>query len=255
MWESPEALEVSEEARRTLEGWVSARTSPQRIVMRARIVLLAAQGMANRRIAQGVRTSRPTVLLWRSRFAMGGVGALLEDAPGRGRPAVISAAKVRRIVAATTQARPRAATHWSTRTMAKAQGVSPATVQRIWEAHGLQPHRVKTFKRSRDHRFVEKLTDVVGVYRGGEAARDALELGGGWRGSNFTPPLAPPNGAVAISNRLPRSRRVAPTLGLAADGASAVVTGAARTMPDRACARKEPTRRAPVSRPRARAAS
>ena len=99
MWESPEALEVSEEARRTLEGWVSARTSPQRIAMRARIVLLAAQGMANRRIAQEVRTSRPTVLLWRNRFAAGGVGALLQDAPGRGRPASISAAKVRRIVA------------------------------------------------------------------------------------------------------------------------------------------------------------
>ena len=164
MWESPEALDVGDEARRTLEGWVSARTSPQRIVMRARIVLLAAQGMANRRIAQEVRTSRPTVLLWRNRFVAGGVGALLEDAPGRGRPASISAAKVRRIVEATTQARPRGATHWSTRTMAKAQGVSPATVQRLWDAHGLQPHRVKTFKLSRDKRFVEKLTDVVGVY-------------------------------------------------------------------------------------------
>jgi transposase len=164
MWESAEAVEVSEEARRTLEGWISARTSPQRIVMRARIVLLAARGMANRRIAQEVRTSRPTVLLWRNRFAAGGVGALLEDAPGRGRPVAISPAKVRRIVAATTRTRPRGATHWSTRTMAQAQGVSPATVQRIWEAHGLQPHRVKTFKLSRDKRFVEKLTDVVGVY-------------------------------------------------------------------------------------------
>ena len=164
MWESPEALEVGEEARRRLESWVSARTSPQRIVMRARIVLLAAHGMANRRIAQEVHTSRPTVLLWRTRFAAGGVAALLEDAPGRGRPASISRAKVERIVEATTQTRPRGATHWSTRTMAKAQAVSHATVQRIWDAHGLQPHRVKTFKLSRDKRFVEKLTDVVGVY-------------------------------------------------------------------------------------------
>jgi len=164
MWESPDALEVSDEARRTLEGWVGARTSPQRMVMRARIVLLAAQGMANRRIAHTVRTSRPTVLLWRNRFAAGGVAALLEDAPGRGRPAAISPAKVGRIVEATTQTRPRGATHWSTRSMAKAQGVSHATVQRIWEAHGLQPHRARTFKLSRDKRFVEKLTDVVGVY-------------------------------------------------------------------------------------------
>src|SRR2546425_7394023 len=164
MWESPDALEVSDEARRTLEGWVGARTSPQRMVMRARIVLLAAQGMANRRIAHTVRTSRPTVLLWRNRFAAGGVAGLLEDAPGRGRPAAISPAKVGRIVEATTQTRPRGATHWSTRSMAKTQGVSHATVRRIWEAHGLQPHRARTFKLSRDKRFVEKLTDVVGVY-------------------------------------------------------------------------------------------
>src|SRR5206468_7943487 len=100
----------------------------------------------------------------RNRFMIGGVAALLEDAPGRGRPPSISRAKVKRIVEATTQTKPRGATHWSTRTMAKAQGVSHATVQRIWEAHGLQPHRVKTFKLSRDKRFVEKLTDVVGVY-------------------------------------------------------------------------------------------
>jgi transposase len=164
MWESPAALEVSEEARRTLEGWVGARTSPQRIVMRARIVLLAAQGAANRCIAREVGTSRPTVVLWRNRFVAGGVAALVEDAPGRGRPPSISSAKVKRIVKATTQTRPRGATHWSTRTMAEAQGISPATVQRIWEAHGLQPHREKTFKLSRDKRFVEKLTDVVGVY-------------------------------------------------------------------------------------------
>src|SRR6267143_1459576 len=87
MWESPEALEVSEEARRTLEGWIRARTSPQRLVMRARIALLASQGMANRRIAQDLGTSRPTVVLWRNRFRTGGVAALLEEAPGRGRPA------------------------------------------------------------------------------------------------------------------------------------------------------------------------
>ncbi|HXQ21979.1 MAG TPA: IS630 family transposase [Candidatus Acidoferrales bacterium] len=164
MWESARALEVSDEARRTLEGWVSARTLPQRIVLRARIVLLAAQGLANRRIAQAVRASRPTVLLWRNRFAFGGVAALLEETPGRGRPATIAPAKVKRIVEATIQTRPRGATHWSTRTMAHAQGVSHAMVQRIWDAHGLQPHRVKTFKLSRDKRFVEKLTDVVGVY-------------------------------------------------------------------------------------------
>ncbi len=164
MWEPAGALKVSDEARRILEGWVSARTSPQRIVLRARIVLLAAQGAANRRIAQAVQASRPTVLLWRRRFALGGVAALLQEAAGRGRPATIARAKVARIVEATTQTRPRGATHWSTRSMAKAQGVSHATVQRIWDAHGLQPQRVKTCKLSRDQRFVAKLTEVVGVY-------------------------------------------------------------------------------------------
>lgn len=164
MWEPTQALEVSEEAKRTLQAWVKARTSPQRVVLRARIILLAADGLPNRRIARTVHASRPTVILWRQRFAAGGVEALLEDAEGRGRPPSISLAKVKRIVNATTQTRPRGATHWSTRTMAKVHRVSPATVQRIWDAHGLQPHRVERFKLSRDKRFVEKLTDVVGVY-------------------------------------------------------------------------------------------
>src|SRR3989441_1570098 len=164
MWNPTGPLEVSDEAKRTLQAWVNAPTAPQRVVMRARIVLLATEAMATAHIAREVATSRPTVLLWRNRFADGGVAALVEDAPGRGRPVSISRKKVQRIVKATTQTRPRAATHWSTRTMAQAQGVSAATVQRIWDAHGLQPHRVKTFKLSRDKRFVEKLTDVVGVY-------------------------------------------------------------------------------------------
>lgn len=121
---------------------MNARTSPQRIVMRARIVLLAGQGVAARRIAREVSTSRPMVLLWCNRFTTGGLPALTEDAPGRGRRPSISAAKIKRIVEATTQKFPRPAAHWGTRTMATVQGVSPATVQRIWEAHGLQPHRV-----------------------------------------------------------------------------------------------------------------
>src|SRR2546426_2467163 len=164
MWNPTGPLEVSDEAKRTLQAWVNAPTAPQRVVMRARIVLLATEGMATAHIAREVDTSRPTVLLWRHRFADGGVAALVEDAPGRGRPVSISRKKVQRIVKATTQTRPRGATHWSIRTMAQAQGVSAATVQRIWDAHGLQPHRIETFKLSRDKRFVEKLTDVVGVY-------------------------------------------------------------------------------------------
>jgi transposase len=102
--------------------------------------------------------------MWRERFAAAGPAALTEVRPGRGRKPTISAAKVKAIVAATTQTVPPGATHWSCRRMARAQGVSPATVQRIWDAHGLQPHRTRAFKLSSDPLFSEKLTDVVGLY-------------------------------------------------------------------------------------------
>jgi transposase len=101
--------------------------------------------------------------MWQDRFLEKGVAALNETRPGRGRKTTISREKVERIVDATLHEKPKGATHWSCRSMAKAQGISPATVQRIWDAHGLQPHRVRTFRLSRDPRFVEKLTDVVGL--------------------------------------------------------------------------------------------
>lgn len=164
MWSVPEPLAVSAAQRRTLETWISARNTPQKVVFRSRIVLLAAGGHPNRKIARELKTSRPTVILWRQRFQSGGPAALTEDEPGRGRKSRIPAGKVKQIVEATLHSHPVAATHWSVRTMAAAQGVSPATVQRIWDAHGLQPHRSETFKLSRDKRFVEKLTDVVGLY-------------------------------------------------------------------------------------------
>jgi len=157
-------LAVNEGQRRTLQAWVAARNTPQKMVLRSRIVLLAHEGVANRVIAQQLHTSRPTVIRWRERFARGGLEGLMQEAPGRGRPPRIPAAKVAKVVEATLHSKPAGATHWSTRTMAKAQGISHATVQRIWEAHGLQPHRTKTFKLSRDKRFVEKLQDVVGLY-------------------------------------------------------------------------------------------
>src|SRR6266581_142002 len=164
MWSVPEALPITAEQRRTLEAWISARNSPQKVVFRAKLVLLASEGIANRKIAQQMDASRPTVILWRQRFVAGGPEALVDDAPGRGRKPEISAGKIKQIVDATLQTKPKAATHWSVRTMAAAQGVSPASVQRIWDAHGLEPHRTRTFKLSRDKRFVEKLTDVVGLY-------------------------------------------------------------------------------------------
>ena len=155
---------MNEAQRRTLETWVRAGTTPQRIVMRTRICLLAATGMSNNSIAKHLDVSRPTVILWRKRFEADGPVGLANDAPHGPSAHRLDFDKVKAIVDATLQTTPPDATHWSTRTMAKAQGVSHATVARIWDAHGLQPHRIKTFKLSRDKNFVEKLTDVVGLY-------------------------------------------------------------------------------------------
>ncbi len=155
---------VGDEQRAVLERWLAAHKTPQSVVTRARIVLAAAAGESNSQIARELTVSRPTVIMWRERFSQGGPAALAETKPGRGRKPSIPIAKVNAIVAATTQTTPPGETHWSCRSMAKAQGVSPATVQRIWDAHGLKPHRVRTFKLSNDPRFTEKLTDVVGLY-------------------------------------------------------------------------------------------
>jgi len=164
MWTSAPPLAVSEEQRKVLETWVRAHSIPQSVVARARIVLLSGEGVPNNRIAKELAISRPTVILWRERFVAGGPQALTEIEAGRGRRPTYPADLVKRIVNATRNMKPDDATHWSCRSMAKVAGVSPATVQRIWDAHGLQPHRVETFKLSRDPKFVEKLTDVVGLY-------------------------------------------------------------------------------------------
>lgn len=147
-----------------LERIVRAHTTPQSVAKRARAILLASDGMSNSAIARQLQVSRPMVISWRRRFMEGGVPALAITRPGRGRKPAIPASKVKAIVDATLQTTPPGATHWSCRSMARAQGVSPATVQRIWDAHGLKPHQVKTFKLSNDRQFVEKLTDVVGLY-------------------------------------------------------------------------------------------
>ena len=163
MWEKANALEMTNDQRTTLESWRRAKTSPQRTVLRASICLLAADGMSNNAIAAQLSTSRPTVIQWRRRFEEHGPMGLAEDAPHGPSPQALPPDRVNAIVEATLQTIPRDATQWSVRSMAKAQGVGKSTVQRIWDAHGLQPHRVETFKLSKDKRFVEKLADVVGV--------------------------------------------------------------------------------------------
>ena len=164
MVKKAERIRLSARDREVLEAWVRAHKTAQSVVTRAWIILLAAEGESNSAIAEQLGVSRPTVILWRRRFKQGGPSALGVTKPGRGRKPSIPAQKIKAIVHATLQTTPPNATHWSCRSMAKAQGVSPATVQRIWDAHGLKPHRVKTFKLSKDPHFVEKLTDVVGLY-------------------------------------------------------------------------------------------
>jgi transposase len=164
MYKIADPLPITEDQRTTLEAWVRARTTPQRTVMRARVCLLAAQGWSNISVAKELGVSRPTVILWRQRFTAQGPAGICVDAPHGPSHQALPAEKVKEILEATLHTTPKDATHWSVRTMAKAQGVGKSTVQRIWDANGLQPHRVETFKLSTDKRFVEKLTDVVGIY-------------------------------------------------------------------------------------------
>jgi transposase len=160
------AIEVTikESDRQELERWVSAHRTPQQVAQRCRIILEAAKGQQDKDIAQSMEMNPKTVALWRQRFFKEGPDCLWEVAAGRGRKPQFSADKVEEIINATLQSRPAGATHWSCRTMAEQQGVSKATISRIWQSHGLKPHRTKAFKLSRDPKFLEKLTDVVGLY-------------------------------------------------------------------------------------------
>ncbi len=157
-------IQLSPMERSALRTWAQGRRVPFRLVQRARIVQLAADGVSNQGIARTLTISRPTVQLWRERFLALRLAGFEKDAPRPGRLPRIPERKVRAVVEATLHTTPPAATHWSTRSMAKAQGLSEATVRRIWKRHNLKPHLIKTFKLSRDKQFVEKLYDVVGLY-------------------------------------------------------------------------------------------
>lgn len=155
---------LSPEEETTINRWATGKSFPLRLIQRAQIIRLAAKGVFNHDIALQLGLSRPTVQLWRNRFLTLRLAGIEKDAPRPGRLPRISQQKTTSIVNATLQQRPREATHWSTRSMAKAYGVSNATVSRIWKEHNLKPHLVETFKLSRDKKFVEKLHDVVGLY-------------------------------------------------------------------------------------------
>jgi transposase len=155
---------LSEQQRTTLETIARGRSIPARLVERARIVLRAAEGLQDSQIAELLSIPRQKSARWRKRFLTLGIAGLEKDAPRPGRPASISAHVIRDVVTKTTQTRPANATHWSTRSMARAAGISEASVRRIWKLHGLKPHRLESFKLSNDPLFAEKLADVIGLY-------------------------------------------------------------------------------------------
>ena len=158
------AVLLSESERKTLERWSRGRSTPARLVLRARIVMSAAAGMRNKEIAEKLGTSRPTAGLWRRRFVEQRLAGIEKDAPRGGRKPRLRNRLARKIVERTTQSVPANATHWSVRTLAADMGVSPSMIHRVWRANQLKPHLTKTFKLSNDPHFVEKVQDVVGLY-------------------------------------------------------------------------------------------
>ena len=158
------ALSLSDVDKEQLAVWLRAPSTPQQVALRCRLALSAAQGLQDLEIAAEHSVHRHTVALWRKRVRQEGVGSVWEIAPGRGRKPRYCSARQKAIIDATLQTKPKGATHWSCRLMAKAQGISKNTVQRLWQSHNLKPHLSRTFKLSRDPLFLEKLTDVVGLY-------------------------------------------------------------------------------------------
>ena len=154
---------LSGEERETLERWARRPKSAQALALRCRIVLAAAEGETNKEIAAGLGCSSSTVGKWRSRFAERRLDGL-HDEPRPGKPRAISDHDVERVIVKTLEETPLDATHWSTRSMAKATGMSQSAISRIWRAFGLKPHLSESFKLSPDPQFIDKVRDVVGLY-------------------------------------------------------------------------------------------
>jgi transposase len=158
------ALNVTAEERQVLEGWARRRKTAQALALRSRIVLACADGIPNTKVAADLRVSRATVTKWRSRFAAARLEGL-SDEPRPGAPRTITDEQVELVIARTLEEQgPGEDTHWSTRSMASATGMSQTAVSRIWRAFGLKPHLVQTWKLSADPQFIEKVRDIVGLY-------------------------------------------------------------------------------------------
>lgn len=151
------------EERETLERWARRATTAQRLALRARVILACAEGISNTEVANRLHMRLATVGKWRERFRVHRLDGL-SDEPRPGAPRRISDEQIERVIVRTLETTPKDATHWSTRGMAKATGLSQPTISRIWRAFGLQPHRSETFKLSRDPMFIEKVRDIVGLY-------------------------------------------------------------------------------------------
>jgi transposase len=156
-------LVIPEEDRQALLRWSKRPKSANALAQRARIVLRCADGVANSVVARELRVTNQTVGKWRSRYIAEGLAGLLDE-ERRGAPRKISDEQVEEVILKTLESTPRDATHWSTRSMAKAVGLSDHSIARIWHAFGLQPHRLETFKLSNDPQFIEKVRDIVGLY-------------------------------------------------------------------------------------------
>lgn len=158
------AIQADDNQRKRIEFLLRSPKTPQKIAERVRIIWMAMQGKANSEISRELRISRPKILRWRERFEQSGVVGLYQGASRPGRKGETSDATEKRILELTLHTKPAAATHWSRRTLAKEAKTSAATVHRVWRKHRLQPHRIETFKLSRDKNFVAKVKDVVGLY-------------------------------------------------------------------------------------------
>ena len=157
------ALTLNLDEKQMLEQWARRPKSAQRLALRSRIVLACAEGLNNTQVAQRLGVTMPTVGKWRARFLEDRLEGLVDE-PRPGAPRTISDAQVEQVITRTLESKPEAATHWSTRGMAQASGLSQTAIVRIWHAFGLQPHRATTFKLSTDPLFIEKVRDVVGLY-------------------------------------------------------------------------------------------
>jgi transposase len=158
------AVSISAEQEKQIKQWLAALGTPQQVALRCRIVVALGHGETEAVVASKLQINRKTVRLWRKRFVEEGLNSLWEIAPGRGRKVTYGPDRIKAVIDATLQSKPKGNTHWSCRLMAASQGMSKSTVSNLWKSHNLKPHQTKTFKLSRDPKFLDKLTDGVGLY-------------------------------------------------------------------------------------------